>query len=235
MKKLLILLSVLCLAALSVSAAEFADMPDDWSTAALTAAVENGLLSGSDGGLLLPEDNLTRAEMATVMVRAFGGFEKADITAFTDVPVNEWYYDNMAIAVKMGLFNGDGDRLNPDAPILREEAFAVVARALFLTDGDVTLLEKFDDNTSVSDWARGSVAALIENGIINGAGSNIEPLNNITRAEFAQVMHNIFGKYIKTAGDYSEDIDGSVIITADKTTLKNCTVKGDVGFTLTED
>lgn len=228
MKKLVVLLVISCLAALSASAVDFSDMPNDWSAEALTAAVENGLLSGSDGGKLLPQNNLTRAEMATVMVRAFGGKEKADISAFTDVPSDEWYYDSMATAVKMGLFNGDGKLLKPEAPILREEAFAVIARALSLGDGNTAVLEGFKDGASVSDWAKGAVSALVEAKYINGSEGLIEPQSNITRAEFAQVMHNIFKKYLKAPGNYSDSIQGSVIISSDGITLKNCTVEGDI-------
>lgn len=226
MKKLLVLMLTV-LAVMSVSAAGFPDMPDDWSTEALTAAVENGLISGSDG-YILPNDNLTRAEMATVMVRAFGGTEKADISGFTDVPEHEWYYDNMAIAVKMGLFNGNNGMLNPDDYILREEAFVVIARALSLEDADVAVLANFSDAQSVSDWAKGAVSALLEKRYINGSGNLIEPQSKITRAEFAQVMHNIFGKYIKSPGTYTQNIEGTVIISGDNVVLKDCIVSGDV-------
>ena len=52
MKKLLMLLMASVMACLAVSAIEFPDMPDDWSREALTAAVENGRISGSDGYIL---------------------------------------------------------------------------------------------------------------------------------------------------------------------------------------
>ncbi len=227
MKKIAMFLIALCLAATAVGAAEFPDMPNDWSTEALNAAVENGLISGSNG-YICPDDNLTRAEMAAVMVRAFGAKEKADISAFTDVNPNEWYCDSLAIAVQMGLFNGDGDRLNPDAPILREEAFVVIARALSLDNANTAVLESYIDGASVSDWARGSVAAMLISHYINGSGDYIEPQNNITRAEFAQVMHNIFASYIKAPGTYRDDIEGSVILSSDGITLENCKIAGDV-------
>lgn len=227
MKKIITLLIVLSMAALVVCGADFPDMPNDWSTAALNAAVDNGLISGSDG-YICPNDNLTRAEMAAIMVRAFGGAEKADISTFTDVNADEWYYDSMAIAVNMGLFNGDGNRLNPDDPILREEAFVVIARALSLDDVSTAVLESYLDGESVSDWARGSVSALLSARYINGNGDFLEPQNNITRAEFAQVMYNIFARYIKTPGTYADDIEGSVVVSSDGVTIKDCTVWGDV-------
>lgn len=227
MKKIIAFLIVMSMAAFGVCAADFPDMPNDWSTDALNAAVDNGLISGSDG-YICPNDSLTRAEMAAIMVRAFGGAEKADISAFTDVDADEWYYDSMAIAVNMGLFNGDGDKLNPDAPILREEAFVVIARALSLDDANTAVLESYLDGESVSDWARGSVSALLSARYINGNGNFIEPQNNITRAEFAQVMYNIFARYIKAPGTYTDEIEGSVVVSSDGVTIKDCTVWGDV-------
>jgi hypothetical protein len=62
-------------------AAEFKDMPNDWSTSALEAAVKNGLLTGS-GGYIKASDNMTRAEMATIMVRACGATKEVDISGY---------------------------------------------------------------------------------------------------------------------------------------------------------
>ncbi|MEG2148719.1 MAG: S-layer homology domain-containing protein, partial [Clostridiales bacterium] len=86
---LLTMIFALCLISTSVFAAEapvFSDMPekDYWSYNALTNAVDNDLLKGYEGKLL-PKDSLTRAEMASILVRAYGGTEEADISAYTDV------------------------------------------------------------------------------------------------------------------------------------------------------
>ena len=68
---------------------QFSDMPNDWSTAALKNAVKNGLLVGNDGKIL-PNEPLTRAQMAAVIVRAFGATVKGDIRGFTDVNPASW-------------------------------------------------------------------------------------------------------------------------------------------------
>lgn len=64
----------------------FSDMPDasHWAHEALQKAVENGLLKGSHGKLH-PEKALTRAELATIVNRAFGAYETADISGYEDV------------------------------------------------------------------------------------------------------------------------------------------------------
>ena len=83
-------------AAFSASSAEFVDFPTGWSKVAMEAAVNNGLLSGYENNEIRPEANLTRAEMAAIIVRSFGAKTKSDISAYTDVSSSEWYYDYIA-------------------------------------------------------------------------------------------------------------------------------------------
>lgn len=178
--------------------ADFTDMPNDWSTAALEKAVSNGLLKG-DNGKIRAEDSLTRAEMATIVNRAFNAVEKAPLTKFNDLAANKWYYEEMAKAVKMETFVGSGDKLNPEASITREEAFVVLARAFKISEKDAGVLDGFSDKNSISDWAMDEVAALVLTGYVAGSNGQINPKNNITRAEFAQIMDNLVKTYITQA------------------------------------
>lgn len=211
-------------------AAEFKDMPDNWSTAALEKAVDNGLLSGYDG-YIRPTDNLTRAEMATIMVRAFEASREDDISAFKDVDPKAWYYENMAKAVFMGLFKGDGENLNPLSDITRQEAFAVLARAFDMEDGNESDLKGFTDKDDVSSWAVASVAAVVSKGYASGDDQGrLNPLNNITRAEFAVLMNNIVSQYITKSGTYvSDDIEeGNILVRANNVIIKNATITGNI-------
>jgi hypothetical protein len=206
-------------------AAEFTDMPDDWSRPALEKAVENGLLVG-DNGRIRPKDNLKRAEMATVVNRAFGAYVKAPISQFSDVSVTSWYYDEMAKAVQMQTFKGDGERLNPENFITREEAFIVLARALKL-EPSTTQPEGFKDLSDISSWAKGELYAMINAGYVNGSNGYINPKGLITRAEFAQVMHNIIGTYVKASSE-NMTLKGNVMVNTSGVVLKNSTVDGDL-------
>lgn len=221
MKKILALLLgtvLLCTSVAFASAAEtpaFSDMPDDWSTKALTAAVENGLLNGTDGKIL-PSDNLTRAQMATIIARAFAAVSKNDLKEFTDVPSDAWYFEYMQKAVAMGVFNGDGSGLlNPNDNITREQVFAVIARAFKLPAGDNSVLDQFSDKDGISEWALPYASALVGNKYINGSNGKINAKNNITRAEFAQVMYNIVKAYIDEGDTLSGTYEGNVIVRAD--------------------
>lgn len=204
---------------------DFSDFPTDWSAPAMTHAVQNGLLNGSDGKIL-PKGLLTRAQMATMVNRAFASSAKASLTSFTDMVPGVWHYDEMAKSVQMGVFQGADGKLNPNDPITREQAFAVLARAFGLADGKASSLDKFSDGAQVSSWAKGAVAALVEQGYVTGADGALNPQSYITRAEFAQVMDALVAAYADQ--DLKDQtVEGNLILRTNST-LENVTVKGDL-------
>ena len=245
MKKKRILAMILAVAsclslAVSASAAntvnrKAADFKDynakSWYAEAVSAAVDNGLLYGKSSTIIDPNGDMTRAEMAAIINRSFGCYKAADISQYKDVAKSKWYYNDVALAVQMGTYNGrSSSSMAPDAPITREEAMTVVARALEL-DYEAyakTDLSKFADAKNVSAWALPYVRAMVGADYIHGRTKGLEPLDNITRAEFAQIFHNIIGTYITEKGNYGKDIKGSVLIRTEDVTLKDMTVDGDL-------
>ena len=232
----LFLAVVTCLSlAVSASAASISDFKDvdakAWYAEAVTAAVDNGLLYGKSKTQLDPNGLLTRAEMAAITNRSFGCYKAADISAYKDVAKSKWYYKDVALAVQMGTYNGrSSSAMAPDAPISRQEAMTVVARALELDYDSYskTDLSAFSDRSEISNWAMPYVRAMVGADYIHGRGKVLAPLDNITRAEFAQIFANIIGTYIVSKGTYDKDIKGSVLIRTDDVELKNLTVDGDL-------
>ena len=202
-----------------------------WYAEAVSAAVDNGLLYGKSANVLDPNGDMTRAEMAAIINRSFGCYKTADISQYKDVSKSKWYYKDVALAVQMGTYNGrSSSSMAPDAPISRQEAMTVVARALEL-DYDAyakTDLSAFSDRSEISNWALPYVRAMVGADYIHGRDKVLAPLDNITRAEFAQIFHNIIGTYIVSKGTYDKDIKGSVLIRTDEVTLKDMTVDGDL-------
>ena len=202
-----------------------------WYAEAVSAAVDNGLLYGKSSTTLDPNGDMTRAEMAAIINRSFGCYKTADISQYKDVSKDKWYYKDVALAVQMGTYNGrSASSMAPDAPISRQEAMTVVARALEL-DYDAyakTDLSAFSDRSEISNWALPYVRAMVGVDYIHGRGKILAPLDNITRAEFAQIFANIIGTYITAKGSYDKDIKGSVLIRTDDVELKNLTVDGDL-------
>ena len=202
-----------------------------WYADAVSAAVDNGLLYGKSSTIIDPNGDMTRAEMAAIINRSFGCYKTADISQYKDVSKSKWYYKDVALAVQMGTYNGrSSSSMAPDALISRQEAMTVVARALEL-DYDAyakTDLSAFSDRSEISNWALPYVRAMVGADYIHGRGKVLAPLDNITRAEFAQIFHNIIGSYITVKGSYDKDIKGSVLIRTDDVELKNLTVDGDL-------
>ena len=202
-----------------------------WYAEAVSAAVDNGLLYGKSSTVIDPNGAMTRAEMAAIINRSFGCYKTADISQYKDVSKDKWYYKDVALAAQMGTYVGrSSSAMAPDSPITRQEAMTVVARALEL-DYDAyakTNLSAFSDRGKISDWALPYVRAMVGADYIHGRGKNLAPLDNITRAEFAQIFANIIGSYITVKGTYDKDIKGSVLIRTDEVTLQNMTVDGDL-------
>ena len=202
-----------------------------WYADAVSAVVDNGLLYGKSSTIIDPNGDMTRAEMSAIINRSFGCYKAADISQYKDVAKSKWYYNDVALAVQMGTYNGrSSSAMAPDSPITRQEAMTVVARALELDYDSYskTDLSAFSDRSEISNWALPYVRAMVGADYIHGRGKVLAPLDNITRAEFAQIFHNIIGTYIVSKGTYDKDIKGSVLIRTDEVTLKDMTVDGDL-------
>lgn len=242
-KTLAILLTLLMLLTMSpVSAAaaageqvsRFADMKDNWSSAALNQAVDNGLLKGYETGgktLIKAGAPLKRAEMAAIVNRAFGAKVTAELKGVNDVSSSAWYAGDMAKAVQMGTFVLS-TKMRPESNITRQEAFTVLARAFKLTSADTAFqaLEAYSDKDDIASWAKSSLNALAAEGYIKGSpDGKLNPGESITRAEFAVVMSNLVNQYIDKPVEVTQiTADGNVMVRAAGATLKNVTIKGDL-------
>ena len=120
--------------------AAFGDVPADyWGYGWIEAAAQAGIVEG-DSGLFHPEEPLTREQMTTMLIRALhlGGQaaglkeqELAQWLAFDDVQeLSPWAKANAALAVKLGLIEGNGNKLMPAQQSTRAQAAAVIYRVL---------------------------------------------------------------------------------------------------------
>ncbi len=226
MKKIFgLLLAMVLVLAVSVSAfAAFPDMPQGADGAVLQRAVDNGLISGFEDGTIQPNTPITRAQMATIMVRAMNASDVADLSAFVDVDVDDWYYEAMSKAVAMEAFKGDDkSRLNPNNTITRQEAMIVLYRIFDMPEtDDYTVLNTFPDRNDVAFWALKEVNAVAAGGYLADATA-VRPFQPMTRLEFAQIMDRIVSQYIDADGEYTT-VSGNVLVRAQN--VKFTGVKG---------
>lgn len=205
------------------STKQFKDMPENWTTGSLYRAVANGWIKG-DGDKIMPNDNITRAQMAAIIVRAFGATNQADISRFPDVDNSKWYYPEFAAAVYMKAFNGtDEGKLMPDNFITFQECFTVVKNVFNLPEHDESCLTKFIDAKEIADWAKGCMTAVVGGGYWKGINNMLKPKQYITRAEFAVLMDNLITTIITEPGTYKDSLYGNVLIMSDGVTVENLT------------
>ena len=207
-------------------AEDYSDMPTGWSNAAMTYAVNNGYIKGSNGKLN-PQGLATRAQVASIFARVLKLENKADLGSYTDVNASQWYYDDLAKAVDAGLFKGSDNKLRPNDNITREEVMAIIARAYDLT-GENANLSAFTDGSTVSSWAVNAVSALVENGIVNGSNGKLNPKTNITREEFAQLLYNCQNKFgaDEESTEITTDAEDTSVDTTEESSTETTTFVG---------
>ncbi len=217
MKRLIGLFLLVSILSMSVFAG-FVDMPADAvEKAALENAVANGLLNGVGNDKIAPYESITRSQMGAILVRAMGAEKKADISKFTDVKPTAWYYEEMAKAVYMGAFEGDGGaNLYPDKEITFQEAFLVLSRVFDLRAIDENCLDRYADKGQVASWAEEGVKKIVSGNYYSDGLLN--PNVPICRVEFAKVMNKLVTTYIDKPGTYTE-ISGNTLVRCDGVTF----------------
>ncbi|MBQ7713568.1 MAG: S-layer homology domain-containing protein [Oscillospiraceae bacterium] len=227
----LLLTLALTLGLLSAPAAAdegYRDTHGHWAEAAIDRWSGYGVVEGS-GGAFKPDAGMTRGELAKTLSCLLGLTEATAENPFSDVPATEWYAPYMLRCHAAGILLGAGGKGKPNAPVSREEALTLIARALELEPADTAALDGYKDAGGVSDWAAGYVAALAAAGVVGGVGNAaLAPGNNIDRASVMTVFDKAIAQYVNASGSYElTDRDGVVLIAAGGVTLTG-TTRADV-------
>lgn len=162
------------------------DISGHWSEGLVRELESSGRLNGYFCGNFMPDEKITRGEFVMMLCTAMGVDVSVKTPVFGD-SVNSRAKNYIAAAVDLGIINGMTDtEFAPDEPITREQAAAVIGRALDLAGG-INL--GFADRNEISDYAKMYVSVCAEKGIIEGYDDGtFRPLNNITRAETAAIL-----------------------------------------------
>lgn len=224
----------------SVLASDFSDLSGHWAENAINTWSQKGVINGYDGKFN-PDENLTRAELATILSNLLGLNNKSE-NLYGDISGDEWYADAILKCTAASIMNGDGVNANPAQSITREAAMVMLARALKI-EGSYNIQRQFLDYTNISSWAKNQVYAMINAGYVNGVGnSTLAPQNNVTRAEIVKILDNAIKMYINWEGEYviGDDISGIVVLKGNNIRLitKNAALKvvisDEYSYTLSE-
>jgi len=114
----------------SDGAAAFRDVPQaHWAAKAVEEAYAKGWMGGKSGGQFSPNDPLTRAELAVVLVR-WREAQAAGLPRFADV-ASHWAASSIAAAEREGWINGFADgSFRPEQKVTRAEMVVLLNRVL---------------------------------------------------------------------------------------------------------
>ncbi len=168
------------------------DISGHWAEQNIKQLVAAGSVGGYPDGSFKPGNTITRAEFASMLVKAFQ-LENKGGRVFADTAAH-WAKDSIAIATASGIVNGyDANTFGPDDLITREQMAVMIFKAAQLSEGGEET--GFADKQNISAWARQAVAAVVSNGIMNGYQDNtIQPQGKANRAEAATVIIKALNK-----------------------------------------
>ncbi len=187
----------------NTNAPKFADLENHaWARDAINTLASNGIIKGVSKTAFAPEENITRADFAMLLVRAFK-LECENTENFADVMADDYFAAELAIARNSGLVGGIGNNMYaPQEFITREDMIVIIHRALAkleieLASADATTsTNSYADFADTADYAKKALLALVGAGLVNGKGEYIAPTDNTTRAEVAVLLDRILD-YIK--------------------------------------
>jgi len=170
------------------AAPAFSDMKGHWGEKYAKLLSNKKIINGYEDGSFKPENNVTRAEIAKMLVTGFniGG---ANAISFADVSAGSWYAGFVARASAAGIVTGYEGKFNPDGNLTRQDAALMVFRVLEKINELPKTSASFKDDTKISDYASNAVKVLGAIKVLTGdTDGNFNPLAPITRAEIAAVI-----------------------------------------------
>ncbi|WP_316245503.1 S8 family serine peptidase [Gorillibacterium timonense] len=181
----------------------FTDIASSTVASDIQALANKWIIDGTTATTFSPKANLTRAEFTALLVRALG-LKATDTANFTDVKDSDWFASDVAAASEAGLIKGIGSgKFAPNAQVTREDLAVILDRALKLTGielkpSGLNPIVPYADDAKVSAYAKDSVKALSDAGVISGftlpGGSYYRPNTAATRDFAAAALHGLLVK-----------------------------------------
>lgn len=167
-----------------------------WAGREIQVVAAKGAIEGKAAGTFAPQDKVTRAEFAKMLIRALDLDNGSATESFDDVKVSDWHAPYVAAAVNLKIINGrSASKFDPNATITRAEMATMIARALKVSQGAADVadadaaLKGFADAGKISASLKAGVAFAASNGIVKGNAGKFLPNNNASRAEAAVIIY----------------------------------------------
>lgn len=174
----------------------FTDIQTHWAKDAVTTAWSKGWMKGVTDTTFVPENQMTRAMLVTVLYRMDGEPTAGSVErgAFHDVASDTYYAKAVAWAAENGIVKGvSEDSFAPNASITREQLAAILYRYANYKKIDTTqggmALHEFDDENAISEYAKDAMEWAVNVGLLKGVGeAKLSPQGTATRAQVATML-----------------------------------------------
>ena len=150
---------------------------------------------GRSDGLVHPEAEITRAEVATIFFRLLTDESRdkfwSQSNSYSDVASDAWYNNAVSTLSNANIIYGKpGNLFDPNAPITRAE-FAAIAVRFF--GGEYSGEDQFSDISG--HWANSEINRAYMNDLVKGyTDGTFRPDNNITRAEAMTIVNRVLNR-----------------------------------------
>jgi hypothetical protein len=108
----------------------FNDINDELIAEAVEYLAEAKIISGRTETMFFPDDGITRAEFAKLLVLSLGIYDEDTKAEFIDVSVDDWYYSYVASAADQELILGYGDTFGPNDYITLQDVMRIIHRVM---------------------------------------------------------------------------------------------------------
>lgn len=198
-------LSALVTLVITIPAMAYPDVTaEHWAAKQIEVLTEKGVIVGYPDGTFQPDDNVTRAEFASMAIKALGQEHTnvAQPVKFTDIEPGFWAYDSIQKALYFDLIScpPQGEPFRPDDTVTRGESISVAVNALTteqISDfkAKEVLSKKFADTNEVPEWflipaGKAEILNMLVT-IPSKDKAKIEANRPATRAEVATILYNM--------------------------------------------
>lgn len=170
-----------------------------WAKDAIHKLAELQIVNGKADRIFAPNDNITREEFVSIVVRAFELTKASKDITFTDVSADAWYYNAVKTAYNCEIITGlDDTTFGVGERITRQDMAVIISRAVDFCNMElytVHMDKELNDMDAIPDYATSAVKKMVKAGVINGYEDGaFKPQNQATRAQAVQIIYNILYK-----------------------------------------
>ncbi len=165
---------------------QLSDIQGHWAESYIKSLVMTEVMKGYPNGTFKPDNNITRAEFATILVNAYKLAPKKDVV-FVDTN-GHWAQDYISTIASYGIVKGYGaNKFGPEDLINREQMAVMIVKTAQLKQTKAA--KDFNDKAKIAVWALEAVNIAASEAIINGYPDNtFKPKGLATRAEAATII-----------------------------------------------